>query len=149
MFWEKVILSDVKRGLYLGSPNSGWDHYFSPTMICFKLSKKYIFKVSSIKLVSVKREHNSAAPSLYFYSSFHCQCSSPPWPPASFIPCPPRHAAALYSALTNRSSCVFNLLSLERITPTKYLAGSVLVLFSKIVLITWYDTNEPGKRYAR
>lgn len=89
MFWEKVILSDVKRGLYLGSPNSGWDHYFSPTMICFKLSKKYIFKVSSIKLVSVKREHNSAAPSLYFYSSFHCQCSSPPWPPASFIPCPP------------------------------------------------------------
>lgn len=56
--------------------------------------------------------------------------------------------AAFRSSWNNRGSLFPNSLNSERVTPIKYLAESVLVSFSKTVLITCYNMNEPWKHDA-
>lgn len=80
-----TILSNIKRGLYLGSLESSSQlnervREYAMTRkgsSCFQndlFQVRSIQKVLSIKLISVNRELNYSTPSLYFFnSSFHCQ----------------------------------------------------------------------------
>lgn len=145
---EEIIWSDVEGASIWETWTPGsWlekDHCFYPRIISFKVSKRYILKASSVKLVLAPRELNDST------SAFSCAplllvnrlCSQPPaCLSLSLSSC---------SFLSLTAPPVFSTFSTEKESPLlQYVAGSVLVSFSNTVFITHCDMNKSRGQDAR